>query len=138
MLVIFTACNKSNNDIDKQINNFDTQHKPLVYLIDYIKENGNTIISWKYNARYELIKSLHLKNSAGDEIAEIDFPVDYYVLDGSYAEKEIILQVENKDGKFHEENILNLDKDQEYEQLLEKEPIKRVMIDKSAAMPFFH
>jgi hypothetical protein len=137
LLVILVACNKQ-DDIDKPLNSFDTQHKPLIYLIDYIKEDGKTIISWKYNARYEFIKSVHLKNTAGDEIAEIDFPVDHFELNSSYNEKIIIIQAENFEGQFHDKNILSLDKDQEYEQLLEKEPIKRVLVDKSAAMPFFY
>ncbi len=137
-IIMVTSCKDDSDVVDKTEIGFETSIKPLIYLTDYIKEDNNTIISWKYNARYEAFKSVHLKSPSGEKIAEIDFPVDYYELNSSYNEKDIIIQVENNKGQFHDENVLNLDKDQEYEQLLEKEPIQRVLIDKSAAMPFFH
>ena len=138
LFIIFVSCSAQDDGVDKPEKGFDTKHKPLIYLLDYIKEDGKTIISWKYNARYDFFKSVHLKNSAGVEIAEVNFPADNYKLNSSYNEKGIILQVENNEGQFHEENVLSLYKDQEYELLMEKEPIKRVTIDKTAAMPFFH
>jgi hypothetical protein len=138
LLTIFAACGKPDDGVDKPGIGFETNHRSLIYLRDYIKEDGHTIISWKYNARYEDFKSVHLKSPSVEKIAEIDFPADYYILNSFYKEKNIVLQVENNKGQLHEANLLNLDKDQEYEQLLEKEPIKRVLIDKSAAMPFFY
>lgn len=138
LLIIFVSCSKPDDGVDKPEIGFETNQKPLIYLIDYIKEDGKTIISWKYNARYEFIKSVHLKSTKGAEIAVVNFPADYYVLNSLYDEQEILLQVENNKGQLHKENILRLNRDPEYEQLVEKEPIKRVLIDKSAAMPFFH
>lgn len=138
LFIIFVSCSKPDVGVDKPEIGFETNQKPLIYLLDYIKEKSNTIISWKYNARYEFIKSVHLKSTNGDEIAVVDFPADYYVLNSSYNAKTIVLQVENNKGQLDKENILSLDKDQEYEQLLEKEPLKRVVIDNTAAIPFFH
>lgn len=112
--------------------------KPLIYLVDYLREDGKLIVSWKYNARYEVFKSVHLKRADGSPVATIDYPVDYYLLEEAYPESEILLQVENNNGEFSKGYRLNLDRDREYTKLLETGPVDRVVIEKEAPRPYFH
>jgi len=132
------SCSKINPDIDKPLNPIVTTYKPLIYLIDYLKENSKTIVSWKYNARYVDFKTVHLKNSSGEEIATIDFPLDYYELENTITAKSVILQVENNKGQLSEKYLLDLDKDKFNISLIETAPIKRVLINTNASMPFFY
>lgn len=118
-------------------NDFETNNRPLLYLIDYIKEDGKTIISWKFNSRYGEVKSLHLMDSNGKEIAEVSYPSDFYILPNSYNDNKIVLQLENNQGKLHTKNVLNLDNDQEYQNLVENQPMQSVAINISGT-PYFH
>jgi len=138
ILSIFLSCNKSENGIDKTENAIITNDKPLIYLVDYVREDGNLIISWKFNARFREFKTVHLKTTKGEELVSVDYPTDYCLLNGSFYDKNILLQIENKKGQFSEDINLNLDRDNEYEALTEKNHVKRVVINKEAAMPYFH
>jgi hypothetical protein len=141
LILIMVSCDKDDTNFEQPGpdpgNDFETNHKPLLYLIDYIKENGKTIISWKFNARYEAVKSVHIKSPSGEEIAEVSYPNDFYELTSSYSDNEIVLQLENTQGKMHIENVLNLDRDQEYQQLQENQPMQSVAIN-STGTPYFH
>ncbi|WP_430813788.1 cellulase family glycosylhydrolase [Carboxylicivirga sp. RSCT41] len=116
---------------------FVTEHLPLVYLLDYIKEDGKTVLSWKYNARYKFIKAMHLSDESGETIAEVSFPSEYYSLSEGFTGKGVVLQVENTNGEFYKADTIRFDKDEEYARLLETTPTKRLLIN-SNDTPYFH
>lgn len=57
-------------------NPYADQDKP-VYLIDCIKENGETIVSWKYNVQH-LVSAIELYNQDGMLIQKISYPNEFY------------------------------------------------------------
>jgi len=110
---------------------------PLIYLVDYVKEDGKLVISWKFNARYHDFKTVHLTDSTGAFLASVEFPVEHYVMDADYDGASVRLQVENLSGNRSDFYVLSLNRDAYYESLEEKESVKRFAINKSGEYPFF-
>ncbi|MCP4310015.1 MAG: sulfatase-like hydrolase/transferase [Bacteroidetes bacterium] len=110
---------------------------PLIYLVDYVREDGKLVVSWKFNARYNDFKTVHLNDSAGGFLASVDFPAEYYMLDASYGGTSVRLQVENLSGNRSDYYFLSLDRDAYYESLKETETVKRFGINRSGEYPWF-
>ncbi|MGB0259468.1 MAG: hypothetical protein ACPGES_12520, partial [Coraliomargarita sp.] len=97
-----------------------------VYLQDYFEEGNRRLVHWRYDEWTSDLKEVRVKSEAGDLLALVPYPKDFWQVPVDYEGASVVLSVTNVDG--HESDPVSLRLQDDHADFYAAEPLERIKV----------